>query len=368
MPYIGNSPANTGNYQVVDDISASFNGTTTSFALTASNQAITPAKSGQLLVSINGVLQEPDDTGTNGFKVSSTNIVFSSAPAIGSTFWCVYQGQNVDIGTPSDGTVGNSQVADDALSGNKIDGGTISNFTSTGIDDNATTETLQVDNHVLKMTNNSAIQIQLAKATEFGYASWYRVLQLGSGGGGNNETLSLNYDPSGNPSASFSGTGNEVLMKNSTRFLTPNSANNGFHAVMDFVDGAVLKPNQPSASYTWSTHGFIGIFPANSILLNTGGHLATSGRFTAPITGNYLVTATWMNATNATTRVNVKKNGSNANEHLFGVSYNHTQIYDRGSISNIIPLNANDYLEVDARVGYGGIHEYHGNITFSLIG
>ena len=109
--YIGNSPANVGNYQIVDDIAATFNGVLTSFALTVSSSSITPAKSGQLLVGINGVMQEPDDTGTNGFKVSSSNIVFSSAPASGDTFWCVYQGQNVDIGTPSDGVVGTAQLS-----------------------------------------------------------------------------------------------------------------------------------------------------------------------------------------------------------------------------------------------------------------
>ena len=83
MAYIGNSPANTGNYQIVDDISSSFDGSLTTFALTAGSVAITPAKSGQLLVGVNGVLQEPDDSGTNGFKVSGSNIVFSSAPASG---------------------------------------------------------------------------------------------------------------------------------------------------------------------------------------------------------------------------------------------------------------------------------------------
>ena len=111
MAYIGNSPANIGNYQIVDDISASFNGVLTTFALTAATQTINPAKSGQLLVSINGVLQEPDDTGTEGFKVSGSNIVFSSAPATSSTFWAVWQGQAVDIGTPSDGVVGTAQMS-----------------------------------------------------------------------------------------------------------------------------------------------------------------------------------------------------------------------------------------------------------------
>jgi hypothetical protein len=110
MAYIGNSPANVGNYQIVDTIAGSFNASSTSFALASGGITITPAKSGQLLVAINGVMQQPDDTGTNGFKVSGSNVVFSSPPASGDTFWAVYQGQNVDIGTPSDGVVSEAQM------------------------------------------------------------------------------------------------------------------------------------------------------------------------------------------------------------------------------------------------------------------
>ena len=120
MAYIGNSPANVGNYQIVDDISSSFNGSLTSFALTSGSIAITPAKSGQLLVGVNGVMQEPDDTGTDGFKVSSSNIVFSSAPASGDTFWAVYQGQNVDIGTPSNDVVDTAHIKDNAITNAKM--------------------------------------------------------------------------------------------------------------------------------------------------------------------------------------------------------------------------------------------------------
>ena len=125
MAYIGNSPANVGNYQIVDDISSSFNGSLTSFALTSGSIAITPAKSAQLLVGVNGVMQEPDDTGTNGFKVSSSNIVFSSPPANGDAFWAVYQGQAVDVGTPSAGTVDTTQLADGAVTAAKIADGTV---------------------------------------------------------------------------------------------------------------------------------------------------------------------------------------------------------------------------------------------------
>ena len=125
MAYIGNSPANVGNYQIVDTIASSFDGSETSFALASGGITITPAKSGQLLVGVNGVMQQPDDTGTNGFKVSGSNIVFSSPPASGDTFWAVYQGQNVDIGTPSDDVVDTAHIKDNAITAAKIADGTI---------------------------------------------------------------------------------------------------------------------------------------------------------------------------------------------------------------------------------------------------
>ena len=125
MAYIGNSPANVGNYQIVDTIASSFDGSETSFALASGGITITPAKSGQLLVGVNGVMQQPDDTGTNGFKVSGSNVVFSSPPASGDTFWAVYQGQNVDIGTPSDDVVDTAHIKDNAITAAKIADGTI---------------------------------------------------------------------------------------------------------------------------------------------------------------------------------------------------------------------------------------------------
>jgi hypothetical protein len=145
MAYIGNSPANVGNYQIVDDISSSFNGSLTSFALTSGSIAITPAKSGQLLVGVNGVMQEPDDTGTNGFKVSSSNIVFSSAPASGDTFWAVYQGQNVDIGTPSNDVVDTVHIKDNAITTAKIAAGTI---IASDVADNSVTNAKMADDAV----------------------------------------------------------------------------------------------------------------------------------------------------------------------------------------------------------------------------
>jgi hypothetical protein len=110
VAYIGNSPANVGNYQKIDALTG-FNGVLVTFNLLVASAAVSPAKSGLLLVSINGVMQEPDDAGTNGFKVVGSTIVFSTAPATGSPSWIMYQGQNVDIGTPSNDTVGVTQLS-----------------------------------------------------------------------------------------------------------------------------------------------------------------------------------------------------------------------------------------------------------------
>ena len=131
--------------------------------------------------------------------------------------------------------------------------------------------------------------------------------------------------------------------------------------------GRVTMPYQPSASFTWSTHGFTGVFPATVITLNVGGHLASSGRFTAPIAGVYWVSGTWMNSTSGTSRVSVYKNGADMS-HTGGLSYNEAAPYDRGQIMNTILLAANDYLELVANSGYSGIHQYHGNVVFRLLG
>ena len=92
MAYIGNDlQVAFQNYKVIDDISASFNGVTTSFALTVNG--ITPVpfplNEQNCIIIVGGVPQKPDYTGTEGFRFSGSNIVFSSAPTAGQKFWGV---------------------------------------------------------------------------------------------------------------------------------------------------------------------------------------------------------------------------------------------------------------------------------------
>jgi hypothetical protein len=92
VAYIGNDLAVAyPNYRNIDDISASFNGSTTSFALLVNGAAPVPQplNSQQCLISVGGVLQRPDDTGSEGFRLSGGNIIFSSAPATSEDFFGV---------------------------------------------------------------------------------------------------------------------------------------------------------------------------------------------------------------------------------------------------------------------------------------
>ena len=89
MPYIGNTIRAADDYRLIDDISSGFDGNDTTFALQVAGSAPVPFPKSpqQVLISVNGVIQEPDPTGASGFNLVGTNIVFSSAPTNGQAFF-----------------------------------------------------------------------------------------------------------------------------------------------------------------------------------------------------------------------------------------------------------------------------------------
>ena len=110
MPYLGNNLRSNNDYKTIDDISSSFNGSTTSFSLLVGGSAPVPFPKyeTQLIISVGGVIQEPDSSGSSGFRLSGTNIVFSSAPASGEVFFGVILASADYLnagGTFPDGTV-----------------------------------------------------------------------------------------------------------------------------------------------------------------------------------------------------------------------------------------------------------------------
>jgi hypothetical protein len=78
----------SSNYTKLDNISSSFNGSSTSFGLAVSGIAYYPVSANTLGIYVGGVAQEP----ISSYSVSGSNIVFTEAPASGLTFWGVGYG------------------------------------------------------------------------------------------------------------------------------------------------------------------------------------------------------------------------------------------------------------------------------------
>ena len=58
---VGISTTRISNIREIDDISSSFNGSTTQFALKVGGSNVTPVTAQQLIISIGGVVQNPND-------------------------------------------------------------------------------------------------------------------------------------------------------------------------------------------------------------------------------------------------------------------------------------------------------------------
>lgn len=95
MAYIGTAPL-VGQYRVIDDISSSFNGATTTFSLKVAGSSVTAGNAQQLLVSLGGVIQYP---GVN-YTVNTGSITFTTPPVVGLSFFAVLMGDSLNTSTP----------------------------------------------------------------------------------------------------------------------------------------------------------------------------------------------------------------------------------------------------------------------------
>ena len=111
MSYLGRGLDNISNVEKLDNIT--FNGGTT-YALTKSSAAFTPAGSNNILISIDGVVQQ------GNFSVSGSNIVFTFSPTSSNTCdFIMHYGTGL-ITTPADSTVSTAKIIDDAVTEAKI--------------------------------------------------------------------------------------------------------------------------------------------------------------------------------------------------------------------------------------------------------
>ena len=105
MPYIGNQPI-TGNFIKLDTISV-VNGQA-AYTMQKDSANFSPASANQVLVSLNGIIQNP----SSSFTISGSTITFASNLVTGDVInFILVLGDVLNIGTPSDNTVTNDKLA-----------------------------------------------------------------------------------------------------------------------------------------------------------------------------------------------------------------------------------------------------------------
>ena len=135
MAYIGRDTDKISNVEVLDNIT--FDGSS-SYTLQKNSVNFTPSSANTLLVSIDGVVQ------AGNFTVSGSTIDFGTAVAGTSTCdFILHYGVGL-ITTPADGTVTTDKIGSNAVTSAKITY-PLTTFSSTGIDDNATSTAITID-------------------------------------------------------------------------------------------------------------------------------------------------------------------------------------------------------------------------------
>jgi hypothetical protein len=101
MPYIGKQPL-TGQFNKLDAIAAGANSLTDTYPLTKSTAAFFPATAEQLIVSVNGVTQAPNDA----YTVSGSSIQFAEDLTTSDTIdYILALGEVGNSVVPTDGSV-----------------------------------------------------------------------------------------------------------------------------------------------------------------------------------------------------------------------------------------------------------------------
>ena len=138
MAYIGRS-LQAGSFRQLDDISSSFNGSTTAFTMQVNSTNVSMGDVNQIQLSLGGVIQKP---GTD-FTISGSTLTFTTAPAANTSFFAILLGSdNGGTVTPTDGSVTGDKLASniaiattaDASFGSKVGVNTTHPASGAGLD------------------------------------------------------------------------------------------------------------------------------------------------------------------------------------------------------------------------------------------
>ena len=115
---IGISTTRVANIRELDDISSGFDGSETAFTMAVGGSGVSPVTSQQMLISLGGVMQNPNQD----FSVAGTQLTFTTAPISGLSFFGIILGTDLTLNTIPDGSVTYAKMGTGAprfdLSGN----------------------------------------------------------------------------------------------------------------------------------------------------------------------------------------------------------------------------------------------------------
>ena len=98
---IGISTTRVANIRELDDISSGFDGSETAFTMAVGGAGVSPVTSQQMLISLGGVMQNPNQD----FSVAGTQLTFTTAPISGLSFFGIILGTDLTLNTIPDGSV-----------------------------------------------------------------------------------------------------------------------------------------------------------------------------------------------------------------------------------------------------------------------
>jgi hypothetical protein len=131
MAYLGRG-LDRGNYLKLDDLASQFDGSTVTFNLTSGGQAFFPGSAFSILVSLAGIIQEPE----SAYIITNNTITFASPPQGGDDYFCIALGVPLAAGTVPVGSVNSTHLQTGVVTSEKIAGAAV---TTSKIDDAAVT-------------------------------------------------------------------------------------------------------------------------------------------------------------------------------------------------------------------------------------
>ena len=274
MAYIGRS-LQAGSFRQLDDISSSFNGSTTAFTMQVNSTNVSMGDVNQIQLSLGGVIQKP---GTD-FTISGSTLTFTTAPAANTSFFAILLGSdNGGTVTPTDGSVTSGKLAYPFVVNE--DGAAASDFR---VESDSNTHMLFVD------AGNNAIGVNESSPSSY----YYNDLVVNSGDEGgitivdtSSGQSALAFGDSTSGAARYAG---RVLYNHNTDTMEIGAGGNTYLKIDG--NGHMTNASQPAfnlisgSTLTISANSNTGV-TFDTERFDTNGDFA-SNTFTAPVTGKY---------------------------------------------------------------------------------